>query len=225
MERVFLSYHFDADVVPLAKHLKRLTESHDLEVVDGERLAGQDLTAAVQELIESTDAMIVLLTKRDEGKTNQWVMHERSTALNKGIPFIALVEDGVVDRGPFTNFEYIPFTRDDFMEVLLRVSETIFKWKVKLGERIEAHLEPDEIVDAVRSNIGNVDLVKYRFFDNRRGWGEWKNALVKPQSGGVSLFLDGVNKDTEMQIQVTSGGQIWQSDVINRNLRILVATP
>ena len=225
MESVFLSYHFDDEVKPLAKQLSRLTKSHDLEVVDGERLAGQDITQAVQELIESTDAMIVLLTKRDEGKTNQWVMHERSTALNKHIPFIALIEEGVVDKGPFTNFEYIQFTRDKFLEALLRISETILKWKVKLGERIVAHLEPDEIVEAVRSNIGNADMVQYRFFDNRRGWGNWKKALVKPQSGGVSLYLDGVNKDTEMQIQVTTNGRVWQSDVINRNLRILVTAP
>ena len=130
MERVFLSYHFDDEVKPMENQVKRLAESHDLEVVDGERLAGQEITQTVQERIDSSDAMIVLLTKRNEGKTNQWVMHERTTALNMNIPFIALIEDGVVDRGPFTNFEYIQFTRDKFLEALLRISETILNGRL-----------------------------------------------------------------------------------------------
>ena len=223
MENIFLSHHFDRKVEPFVANLKRLIESHDLEVIDGHRLEGRQLTDAVAERIKSSDAMIVVLSKRAEGKTNEWVLHERSTAYNNKIPFIAVIEEELDDNGPFQAFEFIRYSQDNLVESLLKVSETIFRWKLRLGEQIEALLEPDEIVSAVRSNLGNKDTVKYRFFNRKDGWTDWKPALIKPQSGGISLLMDGVNKNTEMQIQVTANNRIWTSDVVNRNLRILVS--
>jgi hypothetical protein len=222
MESIFLSHHFDPQVDLLVGSIKRIIASHDLRIVDGHRLEGQQITNAVDERIRSSDAMIAILSHRDEGRTNNWVRHERTTAFNSKIPFIALIEEGLQDNGPFEAFEFIKYNPEDLVDVLLKVSETIFKWKIRLGELIEAHLEPEEIVDMVRSNLGNADTVKYRFFNRRNGWTDWKPALVKPQSGGISLLLDGINKNTEVQIQVTANNRIWTSDVINRNLRILV---
>ena len=220
MESIFLSYHFDQNVESLAGSIKRLIHSHDLEVIDGHRLEGQQLTDAVAERIQGADAMVVLLSKRGEGKTNDWVQHERTTAFTHKIPFIALIEEGLPNNGPFQTFEYIRYKPDDLVEALLKVSETIFKWKLRLGERVEAYLEPEEIVALVRSNYNQKDIVKYRFFSSKTGWSSWKEALIKPQSGGLSLFLEGVGKNTEMQIQVTTKNGIYTSDVINRNLRI-----
>jgi len=133
MNRVFLSYHFDDEIMPLAKNLERLIKSHDLEVVDGQRLAGQPLSPAVAQLMESCDAAVILLTKREAGKSNDWVKHERTTAYNLKIPFIAIVENGVQDNGPFDAFEYINYDSEVFLEPLLKVSETIYKWKLEIG--------------------------------------------------------------------------------------------
>ncbi len=222
MKRIFLSYHFDDEIKPLARNLERLIRSHDLEVVDGQRLAGQPLSPAVQQLIESCEAMVILLTKREQGKSNDWVKHERTTAYNLKIPFIAVVEQGVQDNGPFDAFEYINYEPGNFLEPILKVSETIFKWKLDIGEVIEAYLEPDTIVNAVRENIDKSEIVRFRFFDQRNQWGEWKKPVIKPAAGGVSLYLDGVKKDSEIQVQVRTDQNTWHSDVINQNLRISV---
>ena len=223
MKKVFLSYHFDPEVKPIISHVRRLAKSHDLLTVDGERLAGQPLTDSVSKLICSCDAMIVLLSKREDGQTNDWVNHERTTAYNMKIPFIALVEQGVVNNGPFEAFEFINYKPSDLIEPLLRVSETIYKWKLEIGNMVEAHLEPDKIVNIVRNNFEQDEVVRYRFFDERTQWSEWKRAIVKPTTGGVSLFLKGVKKDSEIQVQVTTNQGIWKSAFINQNLRIPVS--
>jgi len=87
---------------------------------------------------------------------------------------------------------------------------------------VEAFLEPDSVVDTVRENIDRSEIVRYRFFDRRNQWGEWKKPVLKPAAGGVSLYLDGVKKDSEIQIQVRTANNTWSSDVINQNLRISV---
>ena len=222
MKKIFLSYHFDEEVKPLATALERLIKSHDLEVVDGRRLAGQQLTDAVKNLIASCDGMVILLTKREEGKSNDWVKHERSTAYNLKLPFAAIVESGVPNNGPFEAFEYINYDSDNFLEPVLSISETIFRWKLEIGEVIEAYLEPDAVVNKVRENIDQNEIVRFRFFDIKNQWSEWKKPIIKPAAGGVSLFIDGVKKDSELQVQVRTDSQTWRSDVINQNLRISV---
>jgi hypothetical protein len=222
MKKIFLSYHFDPQIVPLANNVKRLINSHDLMPVDGERLAGQPLTEGVKNAIKACEAMIILLTKREEGRSNDWVKHERTTAYNFNIPFIAVIENGVVNNGPFEAFEYINYDSEDFLEPILKLSETIFKWKLQIGNMVEAYLEPDEIADKVRENLDREEVVRYRFFDERVQWSEWMKPVIKPTAGGISLYLNGVKKNSEIQVQVRTNDKSWNSDVINQNLRILV---
>jgi len=222
MKRVFLSYHYDDHILPIARQFERLIRSHDLSVVDGQRLGGQQLTEGVRKQIQKSDAMLILLTQREQGQCNAWVAHERTTAYNEGIPFIAVIEEGVDNNGPFEDFEYIHYQTADLVEPLLKVSETVFKWKLDLGEMIEVYLEPDEITDAIRANIDRDEIVRYRFFDEVVQWTDWKKPVIKPTAGGISLYLDGVKKDSELQIQVRTNQRSWSSDVVNRNLRVQV---
>ena len=223
MENIFLSYHFDDRIKSLVNQLSRLIISHDLTIMDGQRLSGQQLPNAVKENIKSSDALICILSQREGDKTSNWVQMERALAFAEGIPFIALVEEGVPNTGPFQDFEYIRFNMDNQLEVILKISETILLWKSRLGELLLAHLEPDEVVESVRQSFDSPDIVTYRFFSNKEGWGDWKRAIVKPNSGGVTLVVSGVTKDTEIQFQVRSNGRVWNSDVLNRNLRVLMS--
>ena len=222
MKQVFLSYHFDPHILQIARKFERLIHSHDLNVVDGQRLGGQALTEGVKKIIQRCDAMVLLLTEREQGQSNDWVKHERSTAYNFNIPFIAVIENGVGNTGPFEDFEYIYYQSGDLVEPLLKISETIYKWKIEIGERIEAYLEPNEISNAIRENIDRDEIVRYRFFDQNIQWSEWKKPIIKPTAGGISLYMDGVKKDSELQVEVRTNQRSWSSDVVNRNLRILV---
>lgn len=222
MESIFLSHHFDDHIEPIVESFARLINSHDLEVIDGRRLQGQLVLGAVQEKIEQADAAVVFLSKREAGKTNDWVQQERIMAHTLGKPLIAIIEEGVANTAPFSGFETLQYNPDNLVETLLALSETIYGWKLELGEQIEAHLEPDDVVATVIENAQLRDVVQYRFF-RRRGWGEWREAMVVPRPGGVSLLLNGMTRDSEIQIRVSTNNGTWESAVVNRNLRILVS--
>jgi len=221
MQNIFLSYHFDDKNANVVNSIKTLIRTHDLKIVDGSRLGGQNLIDGVKKKIESSDVAIILLTQRDAGKTDDWVQHERTTAHALGKKFLAIVEKGLPQASPFSTFEYKVFDRNDLAKTLLDVSEVIYGWKLELGEQIEAHLEPDDIVNIVRENYDQKGVVQYRFL-KRGDYSEWNEAKVVPKPGGVSLYLNGVTKNAELQIRITANRSIKESVVINRNLRFSV---
>ncbi|MEM7086107.1 MAG: hypothetical protein AAF489_07990 [Bacteroidota bacterium] len=223
MESIFLSHHFDNEIAPVVESFKRLIESHDLEVIDGRRLEGQLVIDEVKSRIEEADAVIVFLSKREAGKTNEWVSHERSAAQTLGKPLLAVIEQGLTNAAPFGGFESLQYDPDKLADTLLDISESIFGWKLQLGEQIEALLEPEDIVTTVRENADRDGIVQYRLLGKRGKWGNWKKAVVIPRPGGVSLLLNGVTKKSELQIKVTTNNRIWNSDVVNRDLRILIS--
>ena len=223
MERIFLSYHFDDNSKILVDYVKRIINSHDIEVIDGKRLAGNQLTQGVKNEIEKADAMIILLTNREEGKTNNWVQHERTTAFNSKIPFIAVIEEGVPNNGPFENFEYIIFESESILETIVCLSETIFEWKNSLGVQIEAFIEPDSIANVIRENMDYKSVVEYRFFDYKNGLQDkWHKPIIKPNQGGLSLLLSGIKKNSEFEIKVTEKNSVYKSGIVKNNLRILL---
>lgn len=222
MQKIFLSYHFDDKIAPVVNSIRKLIRTHDLEIEDGTRLGGQALIDKVKEKIASSDVAIILLTKRDVGKSSDWVKHERSTAYTLGKRFLAFIEKGLQQSSPFTSFEYKEFDPNDLAKTLLDISEVIYGWKLELGERIEAHLEPQDIVNTVRENYDKKGVVQYRFL-KKGDFGEWNDAKVAPKAGGVSLFLNGVTKDAELQIRITANKSVKESVVINRNLRFSVS--
>ncbi len=195
-------------------------------MVTGRRLGGQQLSNAVQEKIKSCDAMVLFLSRRENGRTNDWVKHERSLAVAQGIPFIAIIEEGVTDNGPFQEFEYIYYDGEDFLEPLVSVSETIFQWRIKLGELIEVYVEPSEINESIRSSLNDINTkVEYRYLDTFSAslYSDWQEADVIPKAGGVSLYLKSVRRGAEIQLKVTANGRIGQSVFTSQNPKIEVA--
>jgi hypothetical protein len=225
MENIFLSYHFDERVESLASNLKRLIASHNLDLKDGTKIPGGQIINEVSKLVTESDAMIVVLTKRDHHEaTNEWVRHERTLAYNKKIPFIALIEEGLEqEENVFKTYKHILFSINNISDAIIQISETINEWKILLGERIEIYLEPHNVAEIIRLNDHLPELVRYRFFDKKTAWSDWKDALIKPQAGGVSLIINGVSRESEIQIQVRTNDKTWKSDVVNRNLRISVS--
>lgn len=224
MQNIFLSHHFDNQIEPVVKSFKRIISSHDLELLDGKRLQGQLLLDAVQDKIAESDAVIIFLSKREAGKTDDWVQHERSTAQVLGKPFLAIIEKGLANASPFESFEYKVYDPDDLATTLLDISEVIYGWKLQLGEQIEAHVESKNIAEEVRENYDQKAVVQYRSL-LRRGYSDWKEAVVVPKPGGVSLLLDGVSKDAELQLRVTANRQVRDSEVMDRNLRFKFELP
>ena len=85
MRTVFLSCHFgDADR-DLMRQVEGLLESHGLRVITGEEPGGGPLTPAVMKRIAESDALVALMTKRnnppDYGGTHPWVVDDLKYAM------------------------------------------------------------------------------------------------------------------------------------------------
>ncbi|TMM58030.1 hypothetical protein FEE95_00980 [Maribacter algarum] len=221
MESIFLSHHFDDQIEPVVECFHRLIKSHDLEVIDGKRLQGELVETKVRELIVSSDAVVVFLSKREDGKTNDWVKHERSIAQTLGKPIIAIIEKGVLNPPQFSGYETMEYDSKNLVKTVLELSENIFGWKEGFGKRIKASLEPDEIVKTVMENYGREKLVQYRFY--RKGsWSSWKEATILRMPAGPILEMNGMTEDALVEIQVKTQNQVWTSETVNSNLRIKV---
>ena len=76
MKKVFLSFSFRDEDRPLVSAVEQLLSSHELMSVTGKKLGGGPLTPTVMHRIEECDALIALLTRRDEKAIGGWTTHD-----------------------------------------------------------------------------------------------------------------------------------------------------
>jgi hypothetical protein len=188
--RVFFSYSFDEDS-KFIEGFERLLKSQNISVATGRRLAGEQLTAAICQLIDDSDGLIALKTRRERvggRRENRWrsspsIDDEYRYARDQGKQAIALVEKGVEPGGVFENYEHIPFGRSDLLEAFLRLSETLRLWKERIGIVRVVQIWPDDLSSAFRTNP---DLkCRYRFI--RKGVrGQWAETepVLQPKGTG-----------------------------------------
>lgn len=204
--RVFFSYSFGEDS-KFVEGLERLLNSQNISVATGRRLAGEQLTAAIWQLIDDSDGLIALKTRRervgDPGenrwRSSPWIDDEYKYARNQGKQAIAMVEDGVDYSGAFENYERIPFDRSDPLEAFLRLSETLRLWKERIGTLRVVQILPYDLASVFRTNP---DLkCRYRFI--RKGVrGQWAETEPILQPNGILLYLRGVHDDDDTFIEV-----------------------
>jgi len=200
MKSIFLSYHFDPQVKLLAGLVEDMIKSHDIDVVTGKHLGGAELNNEIKARIRSCSGLIYILTKREEGKTNQWITSEITIADTLQIPFIGIIEVGIPVPGPFIAREHIMHTSADEANLWLKLSATIGKWKADSGRVIEAYLEPPDVVALIRDNFDFIK-VKYRLYDADYKYTDWReDAPLKRTPSGVMMKIPGVKKDSEIEI-------------------------
>src|SRR2546423_335603 len=130
MKTIFLSFRYDDLNKKLASQVEDLIESHSLSAVTGDMLGGEVVTPEVLKQVEQADALIALLTRRDQLANGQWTTHpfclvELQHARTKQKPAIALIEDGVSDIGPFSENEHIAYSTNEPLSTFLKLSRTI----------------------------------------------------------------------------------------------------
>ena len=209
---VFLAFSFRDEDKPLVGYIDRLLASQFVQLRTGENLGGSQLTPTVQRRIEESDALVALLTRRDQlssggWTTHQWVLDELAWARSKNKPAVALVEDGVEPGGMFQPHERIHLDRGNPVEALLRLAETVASWKLDVGRQIKVQLAPEEIA----SKLGEGEVpCRHRLWHQGR-FTEWRDAMPVPEAGGTFLYLDGVREDHLIQIRAEDAGKVWQS--------------
>jgi hypothetical protein len=129
----------------LVDKIDRLLTSHGLRTITGKSVGGGALTPEVRARIEQADALVALLTRREQTPssgwtTSEWVKDELDHARAKGKPSIAVIEGGVAAGGAYRENEYIPLDRAFSLETFLRLSETIQVWKERVVRTVAVRL-------------------------------------------------------------------------------------
>lgn len=208
MQNVFVSFHFSDDFNSpdrlLANRVEGLLKSHGLAVTNGAALGGGPLTDRIKTLIEKSDALIALMTRRDikgdgNWNTHQWVQDEYAHARSKNIRAIALLEKGVTTEGMYQQNEYILYDLDDSLTAFLKLSATLGVWRQESGRLVKLWIQPNQIA----LDYGTRAEWRYRFNVNGE-YSKWHDALLSPEPGGCFLYLRNVSGDALIQIQARS---------------------
>ncbi|MEM9545550.1 MAG: hypothetical protein AAGA77_06230 [Bacteroidota bacterium] len=221
LNKIFISYHFDDQARQLANKVQRLVISHNLIAVTGERLGGEQLSKGVQNRISECQAIIIILTKREAGKTNDWVKDERAFAKGKNLEVITLIEKGLDDKGMFTSMERlkIDFSTNDYK--LLELSEEIGIWKGKLGSLKKLLIRPKDISEKISNSIAT-HPIRYRIWKsedyNSRVEPTWEPITPRPEEGGATLLIPRVRESDLIEVEATVNAGIWGSPAANHNV-------
>lgn len=110
MNKIFVSYHYDDPNKGLAAIVNDLLDGHSLRFTTGGPLGGGELTPTIKGQIEDADALIALLTRRDNLGNGKWTTYdfcktELQHARSLGKNAIAIVETGVDVQGLYQEHE------------------------------------------------------------------------------------------------------------------------
>ncbi len=208
MQKIFVSYHFSDDFDSPDRHLANRVEgllrSHGLEFATGAALGGGPLTDEVRRLIEESDALIALMTRREQlanggWTTHQWVQDEYGHARGRNMRAIALIESGVETGGMYQQNEYIPYDPGDSLTAFLRLSATLGIWKKESGRQLKLKIQPDQIA----LDYGTNAEWRYRFYSNG-AYSDWQETALSREPGGCFLDLPNVPDGALIQVQTHS---------------------
>ncbi|MCX7176357.1 MAG: hypothetical protein NT159_21025 [Proteobacteria bacterium] len=212
--KIFLAFSFRDEDKLLASQVERLLASQFVQLQTGEQLGGALLTDAVKKRIEDSDALIALLTRREQlaaggWTTHPWVQDELTCARTKGKLAIALVEEGVDAAGMFAPHEHIPLSRTNPVEALLRLAETVAEWNGDRGRMIKVRLTPEDIAE----KLGQDSVpCRHRFVKQGKPT-SWREAMPFTEPGGTFVWVDGIQDEHLIQVKADQSGQTWQSFV------------
>lgn len=222
MRTIFLSFSFKVDR-DLASDIETLIVSHGLNAVTGRRLGGEELTPEVKKKIEAADALVAIMSRREElanggWTTSNWVRDELNYARAQGKRAIALVEEGIDTSGMGAAHERLALDRADPARCLLDLSETIGIWKSEAGRKLRVQLLPDDAADLARRDNG---IIHCRYRLHQKGeFGAWTDCQPVPGVGGTFLFIDGVRDEDEVQVEVKGPDQHWISRVTTQAVNV-----
>ncbi len=228
--KVFLSFSFHDAEKPLVELVERLFVSHDVRMITGKNLGGEALTPAVMERINETDALVALMTRREalpgdnRYMTHPWVRDEMNHARSQQKLAIALVENGVDLAGAYKENEYIPLLRENPTEAMVRLSETLGRWRDRLGRMLQVKLSPDDLAVRVARDDGRLLRCRYRL-SSEGEFKDWREVRPVREVGGVFLYLKGVGTDDLVEVEVQGAGQTWSSPATGQWVHIQLEEP
>jgi len=125
---IFVGHSFAEDDLPFVDSVIETLQSIGLQVVTGEKPKADRISEKVKRLIDEQHMFLGIFTRRDKLEardawtTSAWVLDEKAYAYGKGRKLILLKEADVESIGGIQgDYEFLPFTRDKFYEVIVKV--------------------------------------------------------------------------------------------------------
>jgi hypothetical protein len=212
--RIFLAFSFRDDDKLLVQRVQQLFESLSVQAITGERLGGEQLTDAVKVRILECDGVVGLLTRRDQlaaggWTTHEWVKQELQFARDKEKRAIAMVEDGVLVEGMAAPHEHIPMQRNDVVDPMIILAETMANWRREIGRMVKVQILPPDLAQHFGSQAANVTC-QHRLWRNGKAT-PWKEVIPQPEVGGTFVYVDNVQEDQLLQLEIRTPQKTWTS--------------
>jgi hypothetical protein len=223
--RVFLAFSFRPEDKDLVGQVGRLLASQHITTMTGEGLGGEQLTPAVQDRIDKCDALVGLATRRDQKQaggytTHQWVLDEIGYARGQKKRAIAVVENGVDVGGMYQPHEYIALDMAQPLTALLHLSETLGLWRREVGRTLKVQILPPALAAKLGSG-GNGTQCCYRLWLQGK-YSDWIRVTPQPEGGGTFIWVEGVQDEHLVQIQIKEKGKVWQSLATSQWIQVAV---
>ncbi len=129
---VFIGQSFSPTDAHVNSAVTGLVEACGFSVVSGEEPEAGSVSRKVRDRIEAATYFLGIFTRRDrlrkrkQWTTSTWVIDEKAYALAKGKKLILLREGGVQSIGGIQgDYEYLPFSRDDLPDLLIKLVQIL----------------------------------------------------------------------------------------------------
>lgn len=198
----------------LVDTVDQLLFSHGLQSVRGKYLGEEPIWTEIDKKIKSSDGLIALLTRRDQlanggYTTHPYVLQEIGKARAAGRRAIALVETGIKDDqlGAEAGIYHLQWDSDHPLQTFIDLSATLGTWKLEAGRKVKVQILPEDLAKDVGQSNGTFHC-RYRLASEGQ-FSAWQNADAIAEPGGTFLYVDGVNDQHSIQIEISKNGQRW----------------
>jgi len=209
--KVFVAYGFNERDSWIPELVFPLVRAFGGEVVTGEDLQGQQITDAVRREIDQADALIGFRTLREgeaAGMSHRWVEDELAYARTAKV--LEVREDGVSGQGGLLgDRQWIPYRPAERDRLLVELVKTLGRWMRE--NTVKLQLLPQEFVDEISDLLETPGLrCTYTVLERGRE-SEPRPAEIRPITGGLFIFADGLSADALMRVRVEGHGRRWRS--------------
>ena len=184
----------------------------DCRVIDGKDLGGGPLSPAIERRIESTDALVALVTPQldDHGNASspRFVESEFNFARGKNMRTLSIVDNSVGAAGLGGQDEHVRYTSGAELDAILKLAATLNLWRRELGRPIKVRLEPHDVARRFDPDNGHRCEYKTRIGPMEE---DWVPTQIWPEPGGIFVYIPNMRDEGLVRVRVQLNAERWRS--------------
>jgi hypothetical protein len=211
--RVFVAYGYAPNEEWVREFVVPVLEALDVEVITGERTRGERIDQVVSQRIESADALIGFLQRREpyaDGKswdTSAYVKDEIALAFSGKKPVIRFVEKGVKDPGGILQgHQHVEFVLEERDRLLVELTNQVRAW---IQGTVSVQLGPkDLLADLELLGPGKLPLCHYTV--RHKSHPEHQGQVpITGEGGGLYVRLVGFRPGRCVDLEIQTPNRTW----------------